>query len=90
MNRKQRRALNKATKKNSGTEISRKMLQFDKLPEQCLTCEKSFDKKDKKMVKTWNVVIKGEDTVRLYCPDCWAMANKIILDWRKEIENASE
>ena len=34
------------------------------------------------MVMTWSVVIK-EETVRLYCPECWDRANKLI----KEIED---
>ena len=90
MNRKQRRALNKLTKKDKAKTIESKMTQFQNLPEMCLTCEKPFDKKDKKMVTTWSVVVRDEETVRLYCPDCWDTANKIINDWRKEIQNVSE
>ena len=37
--------------------------------------EEKFDKKDKKMLKTWNVVVrKKEKTVNIYCPSCWNMA----------------
>jgi hypothetical protein len=87
MNRKQRRALNKHVQKDSAQELSKRVTQFQSLPDQCLTCEKPFDKKSKKMVKTWNVVVRDENTVRLYCPDCWKLANNIINDWRQEIEN---
>ncbi len=87
MNRKQRRALAKQVQKESAQELSNRITQFQSLPEQCLTCEKSFDKSNKKMVKTWNVVVRDEQTVRLYCPECWKLANNIISDWRQEIEN---
>lgn len=91
MNRKQRRALNKLTSKDNSKELADKITQFGNLPDMCLTCEKPFDKKNKKMVRTWSVVVRTEDTVRLYCPECWDMANKIISDFKKEIENnASE
>tara|TARA_B100000902_G_C26545610_1_gene544633 strand:+ start:268 stop:540 length:273 start_codon:yes stop_codon:yes gene_type:complete len=87
MNRKQRRALSKITNKDSSKQLSDKVTQFGNLPDKCLTCEKPFDKKNKKMVKTWSVVVKDEETVRLYCPECWKMANQVINEWRKEIEN---
>ena len=90
MNRKQRRALNKLNKKDNAQAIEDKVAQFQNLPDMCLTCQKPFDKKDKKMVTTWSVVVKSENTVRLYCPDCWNTANKIINEWRKEIENVGE
>lgn len=87
MNRKQRRAMKKKLGKDNAETISNKMMQFDKLPDRCLTCEEPFDKRDKKMVMTWSVVVKNEDTVRLYCPKCWKMANNVITEWKKEIEN---
>ena len=56
----------------------KQVTQFDKLPDMCLTCEREYDKKSKEMAKTWNVVVKDENTVRLYCPECWDMANELI------------
>tara|TARA_B100000131_G_scaffold292269_1_gene306588 strand:+ start:44911 stop:45174 length:264 start_codon:yes stop_codon:yes gene_type:complete len=69
MNRKQRRALNKHMGKDATESMSQKISQFGKLPQQCTTCEKEFDKKDKDMVQSWSVVVKQE-VVRLFCPDC--------------------
>jgi len=87
MNRKQRRALNKQMKKGATEEMSNKLSQFNSLPDMCLACEKPFDKKDKEMVTTWSVVVRNDNTVRLYCPDCWGLANSIIEDFAKEINN---
>lgn len=79
MNRKQRRAFEKAQKKGDAqSRLSKQALQFEKLPEMCSACEKPFDKECKEMAKTWNVVVRDENTVRLYCPDCWNKANQII------------
>ena len=88
MNRKQRRAFAKAQKKSDAeSKIIKQVMQFDNLPDMCLTCEKKYDKTCKEMAKTWNVVVKDEETVRLYCPDCWNMANdlinKVVNDGRK-------
>ena len=86
MNRKQRRALDKHTGKSRSKKLSSKVTQFQNLPDMCLTCEKPFDKKSKQMAKAWSVVVRDEETVRLYCPECWKMANNIIKDFKEEIE----
>tara|TARA_R110002072_G_scaffold299229_1_gene474239 strand:+ start:132 stop:425 length:294 start_codon:yes stop_codon:yes gene_type:complete len=85
MNRKQRREAAKQAKQNGNEELSEKMLLFHKLGDQCLTCEKVFDKTNKDMVSTWSVVVKEkEKVVRLYCPECWQEA----LDLVKELGEA--
>ena len=67
------------------------MMQFDKLPNQCSACTKPYDKKDKQMAMTWNVVVREkENIVRLYCPDCWQLANDAIKTFKEEIENVRE
>lgn len=86
MNRKQRRATEKKVGKENSQKLAEKILQFDNLPEECLACLRSFDKNDKDMVTTWNVVVRDEDTVRLYCPHCWDMAVKIAEEYKKNIE----
>ena len=90
MNRKQRRTDKK--KVDATDSMSAKVSQFQSLPDHCLACQKPFDKKSKKMAMTWNVVVRDEDTVRLYCPDCWKTANSIIEDWKKkkEFESGAE
>ncbi len=88
VNRKERRAMEKLAKKQDSENIAQKILQFDKLPDECSACVKPYDKKDKQMAMTWNVVVRDEEnTVRLYCPDCWEMANNAIKTLKEEIEN---
>ena len=83
---KRKMARNKAKKekKNFEKEMKQQLLMFDKLGAECSACEKPFDKKSKEHAMTWNVVVKEEEEiVRLYCPECWDKANKII----KEIKD---
>lgn len=87
MNREQRRAHDKKQKKGKTktTALEGKMDLFDKIPENCLTCEEPFDKKSKAMALTWSVVIREkENKVHLYCPKCWSMAKSIIANYNKE------
>ena len=86
MNRKQRRAAAKEAKNDGQEDLSEKIVLFGKLGDACLVCEKPFDKKNKEMVMSWSVVVRKEEgVVRLYCPECWEKAKKII----KEVENGT-
>jgi hypothetical protein len=87
MNRKQRRARAKEIGKDNSQKLADKIFQFDQLPDECLACVKPFDKKSKEHARTWNVVIKDENTVRLYCPECWDTAQKILAKYREDLEN---
>jgi len=78
LNKKIQRKKEKAAKK----ELQKKVGLFSKLSDQCLVCQKDFDKKNKDMVMSWSVVVK-EEKVRLYCPQCWERANNLI----KEIKD---
>ena len=70
--------------KKAKKEMKQQLMMFEKLGDSCAACEKEFDKKSKEHAMTWNVVVREkEKVVRLYCPECWDKANKII----KEIEN---
>ena len=80
MNRKQRRAMEKKVGKDNSQKLAEKIFQFDQLPDECLACLKPFDKKSKKMARTWNIVIRDKNTIRLYCPECWDTAKKILRD----------
>ena len=63
------------TEKRAKKDLQKKLNMFDRLPDECSACSKHFDKKDKNMVMSWNVVVKSEENlVRLYCPDCWKKA----------------
>ena len=60
--------------------IATKIAQFGKLPDNCLACEKEFDKKNKEMVTSWYIVQSAEN-VRLYCPPCWEGAQKLVKEY---------
>jgi hypothetical protein len=77
MNRKQRRARDKIIKKSKekGSDFEQKLGLFELIPDDCFVCHKDFDKKDKEMVKTWNVVVREKErSVKIYCPTCWNKA----------------
>ena len=81
MNRKQRRAMKKELKKQGDLEeaLTEKLMLFDQLPDECSACQKDFDKKDRDMVFSWNVVVREEEkVVRLYCPTCWDAAQSAV------------
>jgi len=85
MNRAQRRAAAKRNKKNESSEVEEKMALFGKLPDECLACQASFDKKDRNQVMTWSVVVRSDtEQVRLYCPDCWSKAKAVVEAYEKE------
>jgi len=90
MNRKQRRALKKELKKQEGVEdaLAEKLMMFDQLPDECSACVKPFDKKDRDMVFSWNVVVREEEKiVRLYCPTCWDAAQKAVKQIYGELDD---
>ena len=93
MNRKQRRAREAQIRKDGNEDLAAQVAMFGKLPDECTACEKAFDKKDKEMATTWNVVVRKEDEenpVRLYCPTCWETAQEVIANFFKEMEKSSE
>jgi len=88
LERKFKRANNKKSKKKAEKELAKRVDLFGKLPENCLTCEKEFDKKNKEHVSTWNVIVREEEEiVRLYCPDCWTKAVGILNDFAEHLKN---
>ena len=87
MNREQRRAAAKQAGKEGNQELESKIALFGKLPDECLACSKPFDKKDKEMVMSWQVIVHGDqEVVRLYCPNCWSKAMEITQDFKKRLE----
>tara|TARA_Y100001973_G_C5098264_1_gene281260 strand:- start:4 stop:261 length:258 start_codon:yes stop_codon:yes gene_type:complete len=72
------------SKKRAEKEMKQKVGMFEKLPDACDACKKDFDKKNKEMVMSWNVVVReAQGVVRLYCPECWDAAIKAV----QEVEN---
>ena len=88
-NRKMRRATANKKRKSAEKEMATKIALFGKLPNNCLTCQEPFDKMNKEQVMAWSVVVKQE-AVRLYCPECWEKATKIIEDFKEHIEEKYE
>ena len=81
MNRSQRRAKAKQDRKNNKHSKALKdtVGMFELLPDRCSSCTEPYDKKDRKMVMSWNVIVREkEKVVRLYCPTCWNTAKKVI------------
>ena len=69
----------KTKQKEAEERLSKKISSFDKMPDKCLICSLTFDKKNEKMVKEWRVVVKNSPVaVKLYCPKCWEDANSLL------------
>jgi len=77
-----KKKIKRQQEKEAKKDLQEKLGLFSKLEDKCLVCQKDFDKKNKEMVMSWSVIVK-EDKVRLYCPECWDRANKLI----KEIKD---
>ena len=93
MNRKQRRARDKIIKKSKAKtgDMERKLGLFELMPEDCFICHESFDKTDKEMVKTWNVVVREkEQSVKIYCPTCWNRAVDLLKQYGVPINNEGQ
>lgn len=94
MNRKQRRHMAKKQRAKGNEDLADKIMLFDKLPDQCYMCESAFDKTDKQMVSSWNVVVKeAQQKVSLYCPTCWTMAQEMVskvLESMEEVQKMEE
>ena len=73
LGRKIKRKKFKEARKQTEKDLSEKLNMFDRLPSECNACTSDFDKKNREMVMSWNVVVR-EETVRLYCPKCWSTA----------------
>ena len=84
--RKIKRSKQKKQKKEAQKRMKKQVFLFGKLPDNCLACDKKFDKKNKEHAMTWKVIVKEkEEVIRLYCPTCWGLAEDLI----KEIKNDS-
>ena len=85
---KRKMARNKA--KQAKKDLKQKVGLFDKLEDECLVCEKPFDKKSKEDVTSWFVTVREEQgVVNLYCPECWDAAQKVIEEFSNRGNNDS-
>lgn len=88
--------MGKKIKKNKSKQIQKdikkKLMLFDRLPEECLTCGEPFDRLDHEQVFSWNVVVRrskveeDEDTVNLYCDVCWNKAKETVKKAKQMVE----
>ena len=82
-----KRTMERKRKKKAKKDLKEKVALFGKLGDECMTCEKPFDKKDREQVESWNVVVRKDiNEVRLYCPECWEKALAIVKDFREHLE----
>lgn len=73
--------------KEAKKDMAEKVGLFHKIPDSCNMCQNSFDKKDKKQVQSWRVVVRDkEKKVNLYCPTCWDHANELLESIMEKIE----
>jgi hypothetical protein len=77
MNRNTRRAMGKEMGEEATETLAQKFSQFGKLPSQCSACKEPFDKQDREMLASWNVVVRQE-TVRIFCPHCIEKTKEIL------------
>ena len=90
MNRKQRRARDKIIKKSKAknSDLDQKLGLFDLMPDTCFICHEDFDKTDKDMVRSWNVVVREkEQSVKIYCPPCWNRAVELLKQYGVPIKD---
>jgi len=82
--RKMKRKVLAKQRKQAEKDMAQKVNMFDRMPDRCSACDEPFDKKDKDMVSSWNVVVRSkEEVVRLYCPTCWTKAKNIIKEFNQ-------
>ena len=67
----------KAVSQASQNKIEKQLGMFEKLPETCSACQMDFPK-TREAHMTWQVVVRSENVVRLFCPDCQEKAKKMV------------
>jgi uncharacterized protein with PIN domain len=74
--------------KDTKKDLKNKVGLFDKIGEECLNCQKPFDKTSKKMALEWTVVVREEkEQVNLYCPECWESGKKIVEEIKGDLSD---
>jgi hypothetical protein len=81
------RRLRRNSEKQAKKDLAQKVNMFDHLPDSCTACTKPFDKRNRDMVKSWNVIVREQEKkVNLYCPPCWDKAHEILEDFKNKIK----
>tara|TARA_R110002020_G_scaffold78629_1_gene197609 strand:+ start:110 stop:367 length:258 start_codon:yes stop_codon:yes gene_type:complete len=74
-----KKKLRKKKQKEAEEKMSETLGLFGKLPDHCLACKLPYNKKSKKAALHWRVTVDSkEEVVKLYCPQCWAIAQQMI------------
>ena len=90
LKRKFKRNAEKAQKK-AEKKMEKKLMMFDMLDDACAACDAPYDKKSKEHATTWNVIVREQEKlVRLYCPECWDKANKLIKEIQDDLRIQAE
>ena len=85
------RKLKRNKEKKAKKELATKVALFGKLGDTCMTCDKPFNKKDKKQVTSWSVVVREkEGKANLYCPECWDKAKTVVEEFKKHLEDKND
>ena len=85
------RKLKRNKEKKAKKELATKVALFGKLGDTCMTCDKPFNKKDKKQVTSWSVVVREkEGKANLYCPECWDKAKTVVEVFKKHLEEKND
>ncbi|MDB4335938.1 hypothetical protein N9989_00535 [bacterium] len=84
------RKVRRAKKKVAEKQMAKTLGLFEKIPSNCLSCEKPYDKANKEHVTSWSVTVReSEGKVNLYCPTCWEGAKKFLNELAEEINEKS-
>jgi hypothetical protein len=86
-----KRKLKREAEKEANKELEAKISLFGELEDNCLVCNKPFDKADKEMVASWYVTVrKEENIVNLYCPDCWERALSLVQNIKEDLSGRTK
>jgi hypothetical protein len=86
LERNSKKKVQKAEKK-----MAKQLTMFDMLGDSCAACQEPYDKESKEHATTWKVIVREkEKVVRLYCPECWSKANKLIEEIQNDLRDRSE
>ena len=86
MDKKQKKKLKRASKKKkeknaafqTQAKLKKQMNMFDRMPDACSACKKSFPK-TREAHMTWRVTVRNEEQqVRLFCPSCQQKAKELV------------
>jgi formamidopyrimidine-DNA glycosylase len=77
LKRAQKKKKDRAQAQEATTRIKQQMNMFDRLPGECSACGKTFPK-TREAHMSWQVVVRTvQQLVRLFCPDCQALAKEM-------------